>query len=250
MKNDSLAKILIDLGLTENEARVYVAALSLGPATVLKIAQAASIKRTTVYFVVESLKLKGLMTIAVKGFKKLYVAENPEKLETILENRKTLLAKTMPEFASLYNLKGGESTIKYYEGLEGIKSVYEGLIRDVRPKEDYLIISHTEPWLNLDKEFFLNFTKRRAKLPIKIRLLLQDSPAAREHHKIEAGFNENIKLLPPGTSLNTNLVVIPKKVVIHQLEPPIMAIVIENKSMVRLHQQLFEIIWRSLPEQI
>ena len=52
MPNFDLAKILIDLGLTENEAKVYVAALSLGPATILKIAQAAAIKRTTVYFVV------------------------------------------------------------------------------------------------------------------------------------------------------------------------------------------------------
>lgn len=248
MPNDNLAKILIDLGLTENEAKVYVAALSLGPSAILKIAQAAEIKRTTVYFVVESLKLKGLMTVAVRGFKKLYVAENPAKLETILENRRALLAKTLPEFASLYNLKGGESTIKYYEGLAGIKSVYEGLIRDVRPKEDYLIISHMEQWLGLDPEFFLDFTKRRAKLPIKIRLLVQDSPVAREHKRLEATFNEKIKFLPPGTSLDTNLVVIPKKVVIHQLAPPIMAIVIENKSMVRLHQQLFEIIWRSIPE--
>lgn len=248
MPNKPLTTTLIDLGLTENEAKVYLAALTLGPTTILKLAQAAETKRTTVYSVVESLKMKGLITIEVKGFKKLFVAESPEKLETILENRKTLLAKTLPEFSALYNLKGGESQIKYYEGLSGIKSVYENLIRDVRPKEDYSIISHQEQWINLDPEFFLDFTKRRAKLNINIRLLVQDSPTAREHKRLEKTFNEHIKILPKDTSLNTNLVVIPKKVVIHQLTPPIMAIVIENQSVVRMHQQLFEIIWRTIPE--
>ena len=150
MKNTSLTNTLTTLGLTDHEAAVYLAALSLGPATILKIAGVAEIKRTTVYSVIESLKIKGLMAIHVKGFKKLFVAENPEKLKTILLTRQSLLAQTLPEFLALYNLKGTESTIKYYEGLAGVKSVYESLLTDVRPKEDYLIISHQAEWLNLD----------------------------------------------------------------------------------------------------
>ncbi|MDO8625878.1 MAG: helix-turn-helix domain-containing protein [Candidatus Magasanikbacteria bacterium] len=248
MQKRRLLSILTTLGLTEHESAVYLAMLAIGPATVLKIAAAAEIKRTTVYSVVEALKIKGLVVVQIKGFKQLFAAADPEQLQTILDNRRQLLANALPEFSALYNLKGGESTIKYYEGLAGIKSVYEGLIKDVRPKEDYLIISHREQWLNLDKEFFLDFTKRRAKLPIKIRLLVQDSALAREHKRLEQTFNKKIKLLPPGTSLNTNLVIIPKRVVIHQLETPIMAIVIENPSVVRLHRELFEIMWRSLPE--
>ncbi|MSU75310.1 MAG: hypothetical protein EXS55_02245 [Candidatus Magasanikbacteria bacterium] len=248
MKTNPLLKTLTTLGLTDHESAVYLAALSLGPSTILKIAQAAEIKRTTVYSVVEALKQKGLIIIEVRGFKTKFVAENPEKLETILDNRQALLAKTMPEFAGLYNLKGAESSIKYYEGLNGIKSVYENLLVDVRPKEDYLIISHQAQWLNLDPDFFLDFTKRRAKLNIKIRLLLQDSPPAREHQRLQKIFNEHIKILPPGTSLNTNLVIIPRRVVIHQLVPPINAIVIENPSVIRMHREMFEIMWRSIAE--
>lgn len=248
MPNKSLETTLTSLGLTEHEAKVYLAALSLGPSTVLKIARAAEIKRTTVYSVVEALKLKGLFSLQVKGFKTLYAAEDPERLETILENRKTLLAKTLPELSGLFNLKGGQSTIKYYEGLAGIKSVYESLLKEVRPKEDYLIIANQEQWLKLDPDFFLDFTKRRAKLPINIRLLTQDSPTAREHKKLERNFNEHLKILPPGTALNTNLVIIPKKIVIHSLTPPMMAIVIENSSVIKMHRELFEIIWRSIKD--
>lgn len=249
MYNNQMFGTLVSLGLNENEAKVYLSALSLGPTTVLNIAKSAEIKRTTVYSVIECLKLKGLIVVEIKGFKKKFVAENPEKLETILDNRKNLLAKTLPEFAALYNLKGSEGSIKYYEGVEGVKSVYESLLKDIRYKENYLVISHLEPWLKLDGQFFTDFIKRRAKLNINIRMLLQDSSIAREYKKRERNFNERIKILPNNTSLITNLVIIPKKIVIHQLVPPIMAIVIENQSVVKMHQQLFEIMWNFISEK-
>ncbi|MFA7302509.1 MAG: helix-turn-helix domain-containing protein [Candidatus Paceibacterota bacterium] len=248
MNKSTLENTLVDSGLSENEARVYLAALSLGPCTVLAISRAAGIKRTTVYAVIESLKQKGLMNVEVRGFKTLFAAQDPERLLSLLESRKEIVRKAMPDFASLYNLKGGESTIKYYEGLEGIKSVYEDLIKTIRPHEDYSIISNQGEWYNLDKKFFQDFTERRAKLPINIRLLSQDSPTAREFAKFARNYNMQIKFLPEGTNLVTNLVVVPERVVIHQLTAPISATVIENKSAIQMHQQFFELMWNSIPD--
>lgn len=248
MKNSQLIDALKDIGLTENEAGVYLAALSLGPTTILKIAVATEMKRTTVYSVVQWLQQKGLMRIEVKGFKKLFVAEPPEKLEIIFEERRERFKKVFPEFSALYHLKGGESFIKYYEGLTGIKSVYENLMRDIRPHEDYLVITDQKRWLSLDPKYFLDFTERRAKLPITIRMLMQDTDVARDFKKKEKNYNVHIKLLPQQTALTTNLVIIPRRVVIHQLTPPILAIVIENKSVVQMHKELFEIIWKSIPD--
>jgi HTH-type transcriptional regulator, sugar sensing transcriptional regulator len=248
MNKSTLENTLVDSGLSENEARVYLAALSLGPATVLAIARTAGIKRTTVYAVVEALKQKGLMNTEVHGFKNLFAAQDPERLLSLLESRKEVVKKAMPDFAGLYNLKGGESTIKYYEGLEGIKAVYEDLIKTIRPHENYSIISNQAEWINLDKKFFQDFTERRAKLPINIRALMQDSPAAREYKKFERNYNLQAKFLPEGTDLITNLVVTPQRVVIHQLISPITAIVIENKSVIQMHQQFFELMWKSIPE--
>ena len=248
MKNEKFLSVLKDLGLSENEAKVYLATLSLGQSTILKIARASEIKRTTVYSVIKSLLTQGLMRIEVRGFKKKFVAESPEKLESIVDARREKLKHTLPEFLALYNVKGGESFIKYYEGLEAVKSLYENLLRDIRPHENYMVVTDQKRWLALDPEYFLRFTERRAKLPIDIRLLMQDSGTARDHKEKEKNFNEHIKLLPKGTSLTTNLVVTPRRVIIHQLVPPILAIVIENQSVIQMQQELFEIIWRSMPD--
>lgn len=246
MKNAKLTNILQNFGLTSKEADVYLASISLGPTTILKIARTAQIKRTTAYSVIESLKQKGLINIEIRGFKQFFVAENPEKLESIFESRKQQFKDSLPELLALYNLKGQESLIKYYEGLESIKGIYEQLLKEIKPHENYLVTGAQDQWYNLDPDFFQKFIQKRAKLPINIRMLFTDSKIAREHKKDSQNYNEKIKILPADTSLTTNLVITPQKVVIHQLIPPVMAIVIENPSIVKMHQELFEIIWKSI----
>jgi len=189
--NKQIIKTLQDIGLSENEAAVYVAGLSLGPTTAIKIARQTGIKRPTVYTVIESLKEKGLMNIEIKGFKQHYVSENPDRLEEVLEQRKKELNKKIPELQALFNLKGEEGSIKYYEGLEGIKSVYEGMIKDIKPHEDYVVISNLDKVLELDEKWFKDFFDRRAKLNINIRLLLQDTEKAREFKKYAKNINAN-----------------------------------------------------------
>ncbi len=241
-----LQGVLTNLGLSDKEAAVYLTALSLGPTTALKISRVANLKRATVYTVIDSLKQKGLVNLEIKGFKTLFVAETPERLEGMLKRKTEELREVLPDLTALFNLKGGEGKIKFYEGLTAVKSVYEMLLDEIRPHEDYLVIGEQELWYTLDKDYFQKFIERRAKLNITIRLLFRDSRLAREHQKKERNFNEKIKILPSQTLLTTNTVITPEMLVIHQLTPPITAIVIKNKSAIQTQREFFEIIWQSI----
>lgn len=250
MENNHYLETLQEIGLSEHESAIYFAMVSLGPSPVLKIARASSVKRTTIYSVIDSLKEKGLVRVELKGFKSLFVAESPEKLESILEQRKNKLKIHLKDFMEIYNKGGGETLIKIYEGLEATKSIYNGLLQDIKPGEDYLIVSDMKKAFGIDKEFFDDLRERRAKLPIKVRVLIGDSDTqeGQDFKKYERNFNMQTKFLPTGTKLSTNLVITPQRVLIHQLDLPIMAIVIENKSTIKMHQELFEVMWRSIPE--
>ena len=245
-----LLRSLSEIGLKEKEAALYLASLQTGPSTVLELAKASGLKRTTIYSVIESLVAKGLMIEELRNFKKVYTIERPEKLESLLDQKRSILQKTLPEFSSLYNFQEGESSIKFYQGLENIKDVYESLLRDIRPNEEYMIFSAMKKWYDLAPAYFQDFTKRRAQLSrdlgFRIRLIAEDSEIAREHKKMEKVLNETIRILPSKTYLSTNMVVIPKKVTIHQLTSPINAMVIENRHIVKMHQEIFEIMWNSL----
>jgi sugar-specific transcriptional regulator TrmB len=246
--DEQLFKILTDTGLSGHEARVYLAALSLGPTTILQISRESGVKRTTIYSTIESLKQKGLISIEPRGFKQVYVAEDPAKLELVFESRRQTLYDKLPELSALYNLQGGESVVKYYEGLESVKNIYESMLRDIRPREDYMVITDNERWYNLDPKYFEKFLQKRARVNINIRVLLQNSEAARKHKQMEQVYNEKVKLLPPKVKLTTNLVLIPRRLMFHQLIPPITAIVIENKSAIKMQQEMFEILWDSIPD--
>lgn len=244
MKNEKLLEILKNIGLDENEAQVYLSTLSLGPTTVLKIARASGIKRTTIYGIIESLQKKGLMRIELRGLKQLYTAESPEKLDIMLDTRKGEFTAILPEFHALHRLQGRESTIKVYTGLRAMKDLYLDTLKEIKIHEDYLVITNQDRWFNLDPDFWMkNYIEPRAKLNIKTRLLFQNSQISQEHKKFEKNFNEQIKILPDGVNLNVDTILLPNKMIVVELLPPYNITVIENQSIVELHREMFELIW-------
>ena len=67
MLND--LQTLQQIGLSEKEARVYIAALSLGPATADQLAKQTGINRSTTYVHIKSLMAMGLMSTYEEGKK-------------------------------------------------------------------------------------------------------------------------------------------------------------------------------------
>ncbi|MBU1916421.1 hypothetical protein KKC47_04855 [Patescibacteria group bacterium] len=90
---ENLVKELEEIGLSEKEARVYLAALELGPATAQQIATKALINRPTTYIMIESLTKRGLMSSFIEGKKKKFSAAMPYKLAYIIQNQKKDIEK-------------------------------------------------------------------------------------------------------------------------------------------------------------
>ncbi len=246
MKNDKLLSTLEEFGLEEAEAKVYLASLSLGPTTVLKLSKHSEIKRTTVYEIITALERKGLMKKEVHGLKTLYAPEHPERLENALENKRALLSRMIPELEGLFHLKGTESTIKYYEGLPAIKNIYDDLLKDFRPHDFYYAISNIAEWQHLDEDFFIkNHVERRASMRVETKLLFTDSPAAQKRKTTERNFNESVKILPAEADIHVDLVVTPYKLVMFQLREPLVTIVIENKSIIEMQKSMFLLLWET-----
>jgi len=83
---------------------------------------------------------------------------------------------------------------------------------------------------------------------LSIRLLLQDSPSARQNKPRQRDYNEKIKIFSKKYELATNMVIVPHKVIVVQTVEPIMALVIESQSVVQMNRVLFEMVWESIEE--
>ncbi len=124
-----LEKYLVEIGLSEKEASVYVALLSFDRATIAEIAEKAKIKRPTAYVIIESLKAKGLASESASGKKTFYLAETPEKLRLFIERqihtldeKKQSLDFIIPELKNIQREEGEKPVVQFFEGKEGVLS--------------------------------------------------------------------------------------------------------------------------------
>ncbi|MEI6728081.1 MAG: helix-turn-helix domain-containing protein [bacterium] len=243
MNLNKLTQNLIEIGLSENESKVYIGMLGLGPTTILKIASKTNIKRSTIYSLIPSLIQKKLVTIVEYGWKKMYLADSPEKLEYMLEERKNLFQTFLPELTSIYSQSETESLTKYFNGLDEVKKAYDYILSKVLPGEDYLVIGAQDDWYNLDPIFFEDFISRRSKIDLNIRIIWSYSELALDFKSKQKKYGSLIKILPKGTVFNTNFVITKKNLLIHKLSAPTSAIIVENKGFMDTQRNLFEIVW-------
>jgi len=243
LKNTELTKKLIEIGLNETEAVLYLSMLSLGETTVIKISHASGIKRSTIYPLIENLRNLGLVSIKNKGFKKAYCAENPTRLSTIVNRKQEDLLEVLPTLKSLFTSQGKDFLIKTFEGVEAMKSIYDELLIELQDGDEYLVIGDPERWDSHAKEYFKKFIKKRLKIDLKVRLLLSYSETAKEYKKFEKNFKEKVKVLPEGYQIDSNVIITEKKIVIHQLDNPVITTIIESHSMISVQKNLFEMLW-------
>ncbi|MEK7613305.1 MAG: helix-turn-helix domain-containing protein [Patescibacteria group bacterium] len=235
-------------GLSNHESRVYLAALTLGPSSALDIAKEANIKRATVYLTIEQLVEKGFMHVDYVGLKRKFVAANPEHFEDVVNSLRTTYYDLLPDLLGLYKLKGKGGLVKYYEGLDGLKSLYETILRELRSGDPYYIISKQEHWYELDEVWFEDFVERRAKRALDTRIVFQDSKKARRNVVLQSVMNQKVKLLPSLSAFSSDVIITPQRYVTHSLTHPITAVSIENEDIVKTQISIFLALWNSLPE--
>ncbi|MCX6712822.1 MAG: helix-turn-helix domain-containing protein, partial [Candidatus Vogelbacteria bacterium] len=80
-----LEQYLQAIGLSDKEAKVYLANLQLGPSPIQDISRQSGLKRSTVYEIVKTLKDKGLIQTTQHDKKKLFIAEEPANLALYLK---------------------------------------------------------------------------------------------------------------------------------------------------------------------
>jgi HTH-type transcriptional regulator, sugar sensing transcriptional regulator len=144
--NEDLIKQVEDLGLSNKEARVYLANLMLGAAGVQQIADLSGIKRVTTYVILEALVNLGLVSQTSHAKKTLFNAESPENLRRLLEKReqsiqeqKEQLNDLLPELGKLKTLPKDAPSVKFYDGAEGIRSVTQTLFTEIQGQDiDYV----------------------------------------------------------------------------------------------------------------
>lgn len=237
------------LGLSDKEAAVYLASLELGPAPVQDISHKSKINRATTYVMIESLSARGLMSTFVRGKKRFYSPESPDRLLSILrlqkkelEEKENEFAKTLPTLLALYNTEGSKPQIRYIEGFEGLKTVHQifenlqGEYVQILPLDDAL----ASPELEADRprhvsNLLAEKTKHRI-LAVTEKFGPDDLP--------NVGIGE-MRLIPTSEfPMHGEIVIRANHVFLFSYRSSVLSVVIVSKEIADAARALFELAWK------
>ena len=164
-------EILKDLGLSENEAEIYLILINLGEATVYQISEQSKIARPNIYDTIKKLVEKGLATSIIKNKKKYFKSVAPERLLDIIKEKEKNFLDVLPELNRIYEIKKTKPTIEIFEGAEGFKTIMEDMLK---AKKDIWIFSGMDIsyLLKIVPEFYLKrLLSEKKRFGIKTRIL-------------------------------------------------------------------------------
>lgn len=173
--NNPLVKQLVEFGLSDKEAIIYLALLGLEVATVGEIAKSANINRSTTYVVLEMLKKKGLVHISEDKKAQRYVAVSPDFLLKKAEARakeaeemKNKINNIVPELKGLYKGLKKKPKVMVFEGKEGLRKVYSDVYLSEPKIKEFRTYEEITNSLKLFPDFLQYDLEYRAKNKVKV----------------------------------------------------------------------------------
>lgn len=243
IKVDNLLK---QAGFLEKEIAVFFTLLEMGRGVVSEISRKAGINRTTGYVILDSLAGKGLISISGKEPKQEYMAESPENLAKYLnklakkqKNIAEEINKMLPELISLYNV-GDRPKVRFYEGTEGLKQVYEDTLTATKSIVAYATFDDMHKAL---PDYFPDYYKRRAKKGIFARGIAPATPLAFERLKFGKEEARELALIPSHKySFSPEINIYDNKVMIASWKEKL-GIIIESNEIADAMKKIFELAW-------
>lgn len=242
----SLENDLKQFGLEEKEAKVYLAALELGPTNIQNLTQKSAIKRSTVYEMIKKLEKSGLISESIKGKRKVYIASEPEKLKRSIQEKEQLLKQILPELNSLNNTGSIKLKITYYEGQEGLRQIHNLSLETVTKNVSWIspIKSIAE---SVGKEFLEGIIEKRAKNKYWIRsILVSDQHFDSYKYYDPTTFDRTyrkIKFAPHGINISNAIGIWDNKVAVLSSRKEGFGFIIESEEYTNTMKIFYELIW-------
>jgi sugar-specific transcriptional regulator TrmB len=242
-------KLLIQLGLSKNEAEVYLSLLGIGPASIRRIASETEINRGTVYESLKKLIKRGLVSRSESKNRKQFVAEDPVVLGHLFKDeRRKLVAlrkelnKSLPVLQGMKAKSRHRPIIRIYEGAAGTRFVLEDVLRTMteEKEKEYLVYSSADIRKYLYKNF-ASFSDRRIGAGIKTKVIALGGGGELR------GLDER-KWLSKNSSAPTYVIIYKNKVAMISLgekSAPI-SVIIEDEALAQTHKLIFEELWKFL----
>jgi sugar-specific transcriptional regulator TrmB len=239
---------LEQLGLSEEEAKVYIAVLELGSSYVSAIAKKAGAHRVGCYHTLDNLVRKGVISTFTQNKIRYFAVESPKILVNQMEERFLKAKKLLPELLSVTNVSAYKPKIQYYEGLQGIKNIFEDTLTAQDEILGYTNLSELPG--TLTEEYLRDYAKRKLEKGIKTRMLSPISKNALKYTKTyyPKDFDRNLVEIffinPKEFMFEYEINIYGDKVSLVSLNPDeLIGLIIESPLYAKTQRSVFNLAW-------
>jgi len=242
-------KLLEKIGLTHNESKVYLSLLKLGTSKTGEILKSSGLNSGKIYEILESLKIKGLVSESKINNVKFFSASPTFKILEYLEKKKEdiekdedIIKKELPNLEKIRGSSTKESNAKTYVGFNGFKTAVYEAFNSLKEGDEILGMGVTGKKEKKFNEFWLNFGEERVRRKIKAKNLFSDkSDYLKEYKKFKLTENRVLEGITPVTIDIFG----DDKVLILNYNEPYSCILIHDKNTANSFKSFFDELWKS-----
>lgn len=257
VRDDTVHTALQALGLTGPEVRLYLALLELGSQPASVLARKAGLKRGHTYNVLTRLMEQGIVQEFVKSGVKQFTASMPAVLLSLLERRKEgieaqerALVAILPSLECLRNPFILQPKVRLFQGIEGIKEIYEETLRDAGGAlyaiGDFAHYFPEERNKELN-DWMWKYCDRRAKRGIWYIGIVNKSPVSDLAYRKRKEQKRKLKMLQE-VDLSVEVNIFANKVAIISSSRDMVGLIIEDKPIADTLRNFHQALWPLLPD--
>ncbi len=235
---------LTGLGLEEKAAQIYLAALSLGVASVQDLANKAGLKRPTAYGYIEELLKEGLLERVPLGKRDYFRATDPHILEERAEQALRTIKGVMPELEGMRAALQGRPNISILEGEKGLRQVYS----EIEQANSICFWSNLELFERQFQNAFHALSEAINQRQIRTREIIPNTPGARRSSKryaVVAGRSYSSRIATVEGIQNDNAIYGNVVALFRLHENNLFVVRIEDPMITQTTKALFEMAWKS-----
>ncbi|MFH1946668.1 MAG: helix-turn-helix domain-containing protein [Candidatus Magasanikbacteria bacterium] len=245
----SITDTLIKYGFEPSTADLYVILANNGEMTVPQMMEKFEFSRASVYDSLSQLLAQDFVEYRKEGRVAYYKPVHPNKLFGLIEQKKrdtTLLEEEMKDsiktLIGVYNLSENKPGVRFFEGEEGFK---EALYDSLEATETIYAYVDMDALQKYAGDVNREYVKKRQENGIHKRLLVLDTPEARQYLKKQGSKATEFRFLPPNMKpFRTGMEIYDNKISYFTLrENNTVAVILEDRDIYRFHRHIFEALW-------
>ncbi len=244
--------LLKEIGLTDNEIKVYLTMLEENENLASTIAEKTKINRSLMYTILNNLMEKGMVSYVVKENRKYFMATDPEKILNVLKEKEELIkiqeeavTKLIPSLRKLkLPKKEGEIKVEIYKGKEGLKTLLEDMLKT---DKEYWCLGYSALAFDVLPYYTSHWHKKRIKMGVKRRIITKEQMRSNKAMKLPmtiARYVPDALNIPISTMIYGNKVWI----MLPSGKDDHVSILIESDKIANSHRNYFNLLWKIAKE--